>query len=59
MKAEAVAMIESVGKVKERVVQASRSAFWYELEAYKPYFETFFQRPEYAGYEKKALKAGK
>ncbi|WP_168433673.1 hypothetical protein [Pontiella sulfatireligans] len=52
-------MIESVGKVKERVVQASRSAFWYELEAYKPYFETFFQRPEYAGYEKKALKAGK
>jgi len=56
MKAEAMAMIKSVGASASgkdypegKVVQPSRRAFWYELEAYEPYFETFFQRPEYAG----------
>jgi len=36
-----------------RVVQPPRNDFWYQLEAYRPHFEQFFKRPEYAGYANK------
>lgn len=61
MKAEALAMVDSVeasaaGKdyPEGRVIQESRSAFWYQMKEYEPHFELLFKRPEYSGYAKKA-----
>jgi arylsulfatase A-like enzyme len=66
MKSEAKAVINSInasamGKdyPEGEVLQSPRRAFWYEMEAYQPHLEAFFKRPEYAGYQKKAMKSGK
>jgi len=60
MVAEAKAVIASIEASaagedypEGRVVQPPRNAFWHTLEEYKPHFERFFKRPEYAGYAKK------
>jgi arylsulfatase A-like enzyme len=57
MKSEAKAMVSSVEASvagedypEGKVVQTPRRAFWYELDEYQPYLESFFKRPEYAGY---------
>ncbi len=42
-----------------KVLQPVRNEFWYKLEAYRPHFEDFFKRPEYAGYKQKAMGQGK
>ncbi len=66
MKAQAMAVMASVDASaagrdypEGKIVQTPRRAFWWELEAYEPHFETFFQRPEYSGLKKKAMKARK
>ena len=66
MLAEAKAMLASVDASaagrdypEGRVVQPPRNAFWHTLEEYKPHFERFFQRPEYAGQQKKAEAAAR
>ena len=63
---EAMAMVVSVdasaaGKdyPEGRIVQTPRRAFWHEMEDYRPHFETFFKRPEYAGTAKKVKTAAK
>ena len=63
MKAEAIEVIASIeasaaGKdyPEGTVTQPARNEFWYQLEAYKPHFETFFKRPEYSGSKKKVPK---
>jgi len=66
MLAEAKAMLASVDASaagrdypEGRVVQPPRNAFWHTLEEYKPHFERFFKRPEYAGQQKKAEAASR
>jgi len=66
MLSEAKAMLASVdasaaGKdyPEGRVIQPPRNAFWHTLEEYRPHFESFFKRPEYAGYKKKVEGAQK
>ena len=63
MKSEAIKMLQSVdssanGKdyPEGKIVQKPRRAFWFHMEEYKPYFEDFFKRPEYAGNKNKAIK---
>ena len=58
--AEAKAMLSSVAASAEgrdypegRVIQPARSAFWHQMEEYRPHFERFFKRPEYSGYANK------
>lgn len=65
MKQQADTMIRSVEASAQgrdypegKIVQTPRRAFWYELEAYKPYLEQFFPRPEFSGYRKKYEKNG-
>jgi hypothetical protein len=60
MKSEAEAVIRSMdasaaGKdyPEGKVIQTPRREFWYEMDAYKPHFETFLKRPEYSGYKNK------
>ena len=66
MKSDAWAMIASVdasaaGKdyPENKIVQKPRRAFWYEMSEYRPHLETFFERPEYAGYKKKSNSSSK
>jgi len=58
MMSEAKAVINSIdesAKGKDypegEILQPPRRAFWFEMEVYKPHFETFFKRPEYAGFK--------
>ncbi|MBD3673695.1 MAG: sulfatase-like hydrolase/transferase [Planctomycetaceae bacterium] len=60
LKAQAASTIQSIevsaaGKdyPEGEVLQPARRDFWYHMQAYQPHFERFFQRPEYAGSEKK------
>lgn len=60
MKVAAEAMIQSVDASafgmdypEGKVVQTPRREFWFQMESFKPYFEAFFKRPEYAGIRKR------
>jgi len=64
LKSQALATIESIeasaaGKdyPEGEVIQPSRREFWHEMKAYKPHFDLFFQRPEYAGRRNKVPKS--
>lgn len=52
-----VASVEASAAGKDypegKILQTPRRAFWHEMAEYRPYFETFFKRPEYSGYAKK------
>ena len=39
------------------VLQTPRREFWYSMEEYQPYFDTFFKRPEYSGSKEKVPRA--
>lgn len=60
MKSQAIAAIDSIDASvsgadypEYRVLQPMRNEFWHTMEAYRPHFQRFFKRPEYAGYERK------
>lgn len=38
-----------------RVIQPNRTAFWFNLEMYRPHFDELFQRPEYQRYKSREL----